>query len=448
MGRLLKQLSRRFRWAVEKVVPDAMILTLLLTFITVLMGIGIADQTPMQMVEHWYDGFWNFLSFAMQMTLILLTGYCLAMAPAIQRFLGWIATFPKSPASAVTLTALVSAVACWISWGFGLVLGPIFAREIAKRVEVDYPLLIAAAYSAAIAALVAGLTITAPITVNTPGHFLEAQIGLIPLTQTIFAPTLLLTALLAVGGAVWAFRQMMPEPQEAIVVSAADLAKLDAPAPTAEQEHDSFADRLNHSRIINSLIVGFGMLWIVKWFATRGFDLNLNILNFIFLILGLALHGSVRRYGETFANGARAAAGIILQFPFYAGIMGMMAGSGLVVIIAQWMVSVATPTTFGFLTMLSAGLVNVFVPSAGGQWAIQGPVLIEAAKSLNVAPAVAINAFTIGDMWTNFLQPFFALPALGISGLGLKDIWGYCLVMLILFGLAGCFTTLLLPMML
>lgn len=444
---MLKRLSRRFRWAVEKVVPEAMIFTLLLTFITLMMGIGIADQTPMQMVGHWYDGFWNFLSFAMQMTLILLTGYCLAMAPAVQRGLGRIAAIPKTPASAVTMTALVSAVACWISWGFGLVLGPIFAREIAKRVEVDYPLLIAAAYSAAIAALVAGLTITAPITVNTPGHFLEAQIGLIPLTETIFGPTLLVTAFLAVGGAIWAFRQMLPEPHEAIIVKAKDLAKFDV-APEPESGERNIADRLNHSRIINYGIVLFGGVWIVSWFATKGFDLNLNILNFIFLMLGLALHGSVKRYADTFANGARAASGIILQFPFYAGIMGMMAGSGLVVIIAQWMTTIATPYTFGFLAMLSAGFVNIFVPSAGGQWAIQGPVLIEAARSLNVSPAVAINAFTIGDMWTNFLQPFFALPALGISGLGLKDIWGYCLVMLILFGLAGCVATLLLPLLL
>ncbi len=443
---MLKKLSRRFRWAVEKVVPEAIILTLLLTFITVLMGIGIADQTPMQMVGHWYDGFWNFLSFAMQMTLILLTGYCLAMAPVVQKGLARIASIPKTPASALTMTALVSAAACWISWGFGLVLGPIFAREIAKRVEIDYPLLIAAAYSAAIAALVAGLTITAPITVNTPGHFLEEQIGLIPLSQTIFGPTLLVTALIGVTAAVWAFRQMMPEPHEAIIGKASDLVKLDAAPQEPESGEQTFADRLNHSRFITYTVVALGIVWIVRWFGQQGFDLNLDILNFIFLILGLALHGSVTRYAQCFANGARAAAGIILQFPFYAGIMGMMAGSGLVVIIAGWMTSIATPYTFGFITMLSAGFVNVFVPSAGGQWAIQGPVLIEAAKSLNVAPAVAINAFTIGDMWTNFLQPFFALPALGISGLGLKDIWGYCLVMLILFGLAGCFATLILPL--
>lgn len=265
---MLKQVSRRFRWAVERVVPDTMILTLLLTFATVIMGVSLAEQTPMQMVEHWYGGFWDFLAFAMQMTLILLTGFGLAMAPAVQRAMARIAAIPKTPLAAVTMTALVSAIACWVSWGFGLVLGPIFAREIAKRVEVDYPLLIAAAYSAAIAALTAGLTITAPITVNTPGHFLESQIGLVPLSETIFGPTLLITAFLGVTLVIWAFRQMMPDADEAIIVKAEDLAKMDAPVESAGTEPATFAQRLNHSRIITYTLVLGGSAWIVNWFLT------------------------------------------------------------------------------------------------------------------------------------------------------------------------------------
>lgn len=428
--------------------PDAMVLTVLLTFLTAAMGVLLAEQTPSQMVAHWYGGFWNFLAFGMQMTLILGTGYCLAMAPLVQRGLARIAQIPKTPVQAITMTVLVSAAACWISWGFGLVLGPIFAREIAKRVEVDYPALIAGAYSAAICALTMGLTITAPILVNTPGHFLEQEIGLIRLSQTIFAPTLMVTASLAVILVVWAFRQMLPTGTEAVVVSREELERLDPPPPTPLPDGASFAQKLNHSRILNYLLVAAGLAWMMQWFASKGFDLNLNILNFSFLMLGLALHGSLQRYTETFASGVRAAAGIILQFPFYAGIMGMMAGSGLVLMIAQWMASIATAETFGFIAMLSAGLINIFVPSAGGQWAIQGPVLIEAAKQLGVPASVAVNGFTVGDLWTNFLQPFFALPALGISGLGLKDIWGYCLVVFLIFGIVGTFGTLILPTLL
>lgn len=444
---MLLAISRRFRWSVERYLPDAFILTALLTFVTLLLGIAITRQSPPQMLEHWYGGFWEFLPFAMQMTLILLTGYGLAMAPAVQALLSRIARIPKTPTAAVSMTVLVAAGASWLSWGVGLVLGPIFAREIGKRVRVDYPILVAAAYSGAIAALPAGLTITAPILVNTPGHFLEAEIGLIPLGDTVFSPTQITVAVLGVLGVLWAFRRMTPPEDEAYIVDR-DLLDPRQPEPRAGTDDNSVAERLNDSRLINYALVACGFAWLGYWFLAHDGDLDLNILNFAFLMLGLALHGSLRRYAEVFGDGARAAAGIILQFPFYAGIMGMMAGSGLVVVIAQWLVSIATPATFGLLTMLSAGLINVFVPSAGGQWGIQGPVLIEAARQLDVPAAVAVNAFTVGDLWTNLLQPFLALPALGIAGLALKDIWGYCLVALFVVGAAGVVGVFLMPLLL
>ena len=194
---------------------------------------------------------------------------------------------------------------------------------------------------------------------------------------------------------------------------------------------------------------------IVAWLTLQVADILVPMLNlpewtgrFVLLMLGLGLHGSMQRYTECFTDGMKSASGIILQYPFYAGIMGMMQGSGLVVVIAQWMTSIATPATFGFIAMLSAGLVNIAVPSGGGQWAIQGPILVESARQIGVPVTVAINAFTIGDLWTNLFQPFFVLPALGISGLGLRDIWGYCLLGFIVFGVAGTIGTLIVPMVL
>lgn len=444
---MLRSVARRCRWAAEKAMPDAFTLTILLSLIVMLLGITMMRQTPMQMVTYWYGGFWEFLAFGMQMTLVLITGYCLAMAPPVKRGLEFVAGIPKTPAGAVTLAMGVTAAAAWLSWGLGLVLGPILAREMAKRIEVDYPLMVAAVYSAAMAILPIGLTITAPILVNTPGHFLEAQIGLIPQSETIFAPTLMVTALLAFTGAVWAFRRMLPAPHEAVIVSRADLERMESPA-TPPPAALRLSEKLDHSRVLTWTLAAGGLAWVIYWFATRGLDLNLNILNFAFLMLGLALHGSLVRYAEVFAGGIRSAAGIILQFPFYAGIMGMMAGSGLVLAMAEWTVAIATPQTLGFVTMISVGFINIFVPSAGGQWALQGPVLVEAARQLGVSAAVVVNGYTAGDIWTNFLQPFFALPALGISGLGLKDIWGYCLIMLVIFGLAGTVGTLLVPMLL
>lgn len=210
----------------------------------------------------------------------------------------------------------------------------------------------------------------------------------------------------------------------------------------------TFAERLNHSKIINYTIVGLGMLWIILYFINNGFNLELNILNFMFIVLGLALHGSPEGYLNAIISGMSAAGGILIQFPFYAGIMGMMAGSGLITIISESIVSFSTDFTFPILTYISGAIVNMFVPSAGGQWQIQGPIMLEALKSFNLPPSVVVNAVSVGDMTTNLLQPFFVLPALGLSKLGLKDIWGYCFVAFMLLFIVSIIVFLLTPLFL
>ena len=179
----------------------------------------------------------------------------------------------------------------------------------------------------------------------------------------------------------------------------------------------------------------------------NGFNLELNILNFFFIMLGLALHGSPLSYVNAITSGMPPASGILLQFPFYAGIMGMMAGAGLITVISDAFVAISNEVTFPLFSFLSAAIVNIFVPSAGGQWQIQGPIMIEAAKAFNISPAVVVNTVTIGDILTNLLQPFFVLPALGLSGLGLKDIWGYCLVSLILLMIVAGTIVTVIPLM-
>ncbi len=440
---MIREFSDTLRHGVERYLPDAFALTAILTLFTFALGMTLTGESADAMVGHWYGGFWNFLTFAMQMTLIILTGYCLAMAPPVQRLLAAVARIATTPQRALTLTMLVTAAAAFVSWGLGFVLGPILAREVARQNDMDFPILVAASYCAAICILPMGLSITAPVLVNTPGHFLEAEIGLIPQSETIFSAVNMSSSLLALLGVLLVFPKMIPARNEAKLISDEQTAPL-KPAADADS---AFGQRISDSRILAYLVVAGGVFWIGRWFWLNGFELNLNIMNFSFLMLGLGLHGSMQRYADCFTDGIKAASGIILQYPFYAGIMGMMKGSGLVVIIAQWMSSVATPATFGFITMLSAGLINVVVPSGGGQWAIQGPILVESARQLGVPVVTAINAFTVGDLWTNLFQPFFVLPALGISGLGLRDIWGYCLVGFFIFGATATFGTLIVPML-
>jgi short-chain fatty acids transporter len=111
--------------------------------------------------------------------------------------------------------------------------------------------------------------------------------------------------------------------------------------------------------------------------------------------------------------------------------MGIMNHSGMVDIMSGFFVSISNETTFPIFTFISAGIVNIFVPSGGGQWAVQGPIIIEAANQLNVSIPKSVMALAYGDQLTNMLQPFWALPLLGITGLKAKEILPYTLILLV-----------------
>ncbi|MCM3087516.1 TIGR00366 family protein [Bhargavaea ginsengi] len=436
---MLRAVSQRFKVGVENYLPNAFIFAILLTFLTLILGMTVTQQSLFEMTGHWYGGFWNFLAFTTQMILILITGYALVKAPPVEKLLIRMASIPKNQKSAVLITILVAAAAGYLSWGLGFVLGTLFAIEVAKNVKTaDFRLLIAAAYTGTVAILPASITVTAPLLVNTPGHSLEGEIGLIPLTETIFSPTLLLTAFLGLLVIMYAYLKMMPKPDE-VVPFEGESEQFKKPEKVKAV---TLAEKMDNSRLINYILVALGVIWLFQYFSQNGFNLELNILNFFFIILGLALHGTPMSYINAITSGMPSASGILLQFPFYAGIMGMMAGSGLISVITEGLVAISNEYTFPFLSFLSAAIVNVFVPSAGGQWQIQGPIMVEAAQQLGISVSSAVNTVTIGDLVTNLMQPFFVLPALGLSGLGLKDIWGYCLVsMILLFVLSGVIVT-------
>lgn len=453
----MRAISRLLNRLVEKYLPSAFLFAIILTIITVILGMTLGKQSLPDMAEHWYSGFWTFLELAMQLVIVLVTGYALAKAPLVDRMLARFASIPKSQLSALLITMVVSAVLGFVSWGLGFVGGTLVALEVARRLRsADFRLLVAAAYAAVIATQPVSLALTAPLLVNTPGHPLEEQIGLIPVTETLFSPTMISVAVFGFIGVILAFIFMAPKADEVVpftgaagtsgdgddaagsAVSAEGRVSRAAASLSAEESGNvapvqavTVAERINNSRILSYAIVVLGLFAIVAYFVAQGFNLELNIINFIFLIVGIALHGGPTKYAECLTDGIPAASGIVLQFPFYAGIIGMMTGAGLIVMIAEWFGSIATEGTFPLFVYISAMIVNIFVPSAGGQWLVQGPVMIEAIGTMDVDPAMVVNAVSVGDMTTNLLQPFFVLPALGLSGLGLKDIWGYCMTAMV-----------------
>lgn len=429
----MKVLVSFFNRIMQRYLPDPFLFVIILTFAVFGLGLIFTDSGPYQMVQYWGNGFWGLLVFSMQMVLVLVTGHVLASSLIFKRGLGALASAAKSPGQAIIIVTIVSMAASLINWGFGLVIGALFAKELARKVKnVDYRLLIASAYSGFIV-WHGGISGSIPLTIATPGHFSEDLIGVISTDQTIFAGFNLIIVLALVLILPFVNRFMIPSKEETITIDPA-LLQDDVQAAAIETGAVTPAERLENSRIISLLIGIFGLVFLFYYFSANGFKLNLDIVNFLFLFLGILFHGTPKRFLEAVVNAVKGASGIIVQFPFYAGIMGMMTASGLAAVMSEGFVSISNEFTFPFFTFLSAGLVNFFVPSGGGQWAVQAPVMLEAAKALDVSIAKTAMAVAWGDAWTNLIQPFWALPALAIAGLKAKDIMGYCVLTLLVSG--------------
>ena len=428
---MLRALSRPATRMMERWLPDPFIFVLILTLVAAGAAMLFEGQSPKAVLAMWGGGFWALLTFAMQMLLVLVTGFILASSPPVRAALSKIAGLAKSPGSAIVLVSVVSLAAAWLNWGFGLVVGAIFAKELARQVKVDYRLLVAAAYSGFII-WHGGLSGSIPLTISTPGHFAEDQIGLISTSQTIFAGwNLAIVAALFIAMPL-ANRMMIPPAEETYLI---DPAMLDDRTPVAPSPAEMTpAERLENSRILMWLVGIPGLIWLALHFAGGG-GINLNVINFLFLSLGITFHGTARSLLGALDEGVKGGAGIVIQFPFYAGIMAIMTSSGLAASMSAWFASISTAETLPFWSFISAGIVNIFVPSGGGQWAVQAPVMLPAAEALGADISRVAMGVAWGDAWTNMLQPFWALPMLGIAGLKARDIMGFCVVQLLVSGI-------------
>lgn len=435
---------------VQRWLPEPFIFAVILTFLAAILAMPICHQTPLEVVEHWGGGVWGLLAFAMQMALVLVCGSTLAAAPAIHRAISALASIPKSPAAAIALVTAVSALACWLNWGFGLIVGVIFAKEIARKLSgVDYRLLIASAYSGFVV-WHAGLSGSIPLTMATPGDSLaRATNGVltspVPVSQTILDPHNLLMVFVVIVAITIANTLMHPK-HDAVVIDPALLAE-EAPAaptaPAADKQSLTPAERMEQSRLLSLLVALMGFAYLVVHLGFRGGSFDLGSVIMLFLFLGILLHKTPLAYVRAFTKAATGASGIILQFPFYAGIMGIITGIGVSgicfgTVISDACISISTPATYPLLTFLCAALLNMFVPSGGGHWAIQAPIMFAAGANLGVDPGLTGTAIAWGDAWTNLIQPFWAIPALAIAKLNAKDIMGFCLIDLLITGVIIC----------
>jgi short-chain fatty acids transporter len=358
---------------------------------------------------------WVFLEFAMQMALILVTGQALAEAPLVARSLRTLSAAPKSQTSGVALVSLSAMVAAWLNWGFGLIVGAILARlvadELASRLgedQVSRGLLGAAGYTG-LAFWHGGISGSAPLAVAESGHPMENLVGVLALQETVFSSRNLALSLAL----------LVLVPLFLMLLSHLKLAPTGQEVDERPRATEEFAGSSLEKILVWSIVAV-----AVYWWVTHRDGLGLNTVIFGFLFLGLAAHGASTPYAAALGRATGGISGIVLQFPFYAGIVGIAAKSGLVGLVSDKFVSasVAVEQATGFqpfllFVFLSAGLCNLFVPSGGGQWVIQGPIVLNAARELAIDPGSTILAVAYGDQWTNLLQPFWALPLLSITGL-------------------------------
>ncbi|GIV33183.1 MAG: short-chain fatty acids transporter [Chitinophagales bacterium] len=395
------------------------------------------------LLQWWEQGFWELLEFAMQMVLILVLGHALALTPAVSGFIHAIARQCRGAAQAAAIVALASMAVALINWGLGLIFGAILARKVAEKasatgIRVNYPLLGAAGY-AGMMVWHGGFSGSAPLKVAEPNHFLVAQTGIIPIDLTLLSAMnitvnsvllLLVPALLFIVGS--NIRHRAEHPAGWLPPSAFPSQQ---PASVSEA-----ASRLDSSRLLAYLFAALILSAAVyKAFISRGVSvfsfINLNYINFLLLGIGILLHGNFSRYLRAIDEAVGGASGIIIQFPLYAGIMGIMKYSGLIATFSDWLAQLAGSTTLPLFTFMSAAVVNLFVPSGGGQWAVQGPLVVQTALELGSSVPKNIMALAYGDQLTNMIQPFWALPLLGITGLDAKDILPYSFLIMIAGGI-------------
>lgn len=431
----------------KRYMPSPFAIAVLLTFLTILLAYLFTESTSEEnhvaiILSYWENGIWNsgLLVFAYQMMLILVLGHVLVLSKPMERLILSLTKYVKNSANAAVLVALPTMLVSFFNWGLGLIFGAILARKVGEYAQtnnilINYPLIGASGYTG-LMVWHGGISGSAPLKVAESGHLAD-------LMQNILSPEALAQlpdslpssqTVLSSGNLIVFFAVVT-----IVCILAYRLGRSTKSSPinlvhyqfkTNKDKSATGAERLDYSKPI---AIGFGVLILATFtlqYSTMLKTLNItpNMLNFFMLGLALIMHGNFARFLHALQEAIGDISGILIQFPLYFGIMGIMANSGMINGISDFFVSISNTTTLPIFTFFSAALVNIFVPSGGGQWAVQGPMMLESALSLKVPLGKAVMALAYGDQLTNMLQPFWALPLLGITKLKAKEILPYTLL--------------------
>jgi len=446
--------SSRFERLFRSVLPSPFALAGALTFLVLITAVFafIPEEGSLQShagdtIQSWYMGLWSppMLVFAFQMMLILVLGHVLALSAPAERVMSFLTATSNTTASASAVVCLSCVALGFLNWGLALIFGAIFARKIAERATalrkpINYPLVAAAGYTGMMV-WHGGLSGSALIKAAEPGHIHSLMAGSavfesgvlpaeISLSETLLAPMNIAVAvalLIALPALAYAIGRRSKG--EVVNVDKLNLApELEAPEGLAEKTDAHFLPVL----LLGGLSLGTAAFIAIENIGEQGFA-GPDYINLVFLGLGLIAHGSLQKFGAALNAAVLGTSGILIQFPLYFGIMAVMKSSGMGAAISDFFVYISNPDTYHVFAFFSAGFVNILVPSGGGQWMVQGPIIIEASQKMGLSLSQSILAMAYGDQITNMLQPFWALPLLGITGLKARDILPYT----VYFMLAG-----------
>jgi len=434
-------IAKKFEKSFKVLLPAPFTIAVLLTFFTFILALIITkpktDQNHfLQILSFWEQGIWHspLLVFAMQMMLMLVLGHTLALSNPINRMISKGVIYCNNTANAAAIVTFFTILVSLFNWGLGLIFGAIFARKVGehanqKNIKINYALIGAAGYSG-LMVWHGGISGSAPIKIAEKGHFLEKNIGVISQSETIFSTmniSISIVLLIALPLLMYFLGWKKSENTISIISKKEKDEK--------ERTIITGAEKLDHSSILTWIFGGIIILYAFYKAIILPEKISLsvitpNYINLVLLASAILMHKSFFTFLKAVDDAISGASGILIQFPLYFGIMGIMNHSGMVDIMSEFFVSISNKNTFPIFTFISAGIVNIFVPSGGGQWAVQGPIIIESAKQLGVSIPKSIMALAYGDQLTNMLQPFWALPLLGITGLKAKEILPYTLILL------------------
>jgi short-chain fatty acids transporter len=428
---LLSRATDFFVFLFEKIMPDPFIFAILLTFIGTALAFVFVPGTRMASVaEDWYAGVFAIFTFAFQMVIVLIAGYALATSPLVHRGLEKIASSVSTPRGAVSLTVTISMIACWLNWGLGLVTAALLAREIAKRIRIDFGWLVGAAYSGFVISTegISGSIALSQATHGSALNLVEKVTGKgLALNETVFTafnlvPVIAVAILMPV-----LFRFQQPAEENTVVADPARLREEDRLHPPKENA-GTLSGWLDNAWILNLLLALFVGFAVVTMWLRHGFSIELNSVILILIFLGLLLHWRPSAYVGAVKNAARVSGSLVLQYPLYGGLMGIITSTGLAAVLSKAFIGISTARTLPFFTYLTSMIITFFIPSGGGHWAVQGPFAVPAAASVHASLAATTMAVAQGESVANMLQPFWALPILAIAGIKMRHMMGFMVI--------------------